>query len=309
MYAIEPLDAPVGFTHVHPSYISAVGEIVGTALTENNAMQHAFVWSAGVSTDLGTLGGAVSSARGVNDAGVIVGEAGTGGTDDEVHAAAWDGDGHVSDLGELGHASGAYSVNSHGLIVGYQGDQLGSNHAVLWDNSNMHRLDRFTTGFSNAVSINDADQILLTGVPIGAGDSPESFIWEAGRLTSVGPIEGSAIDASGDVIGYQLGPLLNLQGAALWRVGSLRSLSGPSGERLLPLGINASRQVVGWMGQTPNGERAFVWDNGETLDLNERIAPESGWQLSRATAINDSGQIVGDGAFQGQPEGFLLTPE
>ena len=138
----------------------------------------------------------------------------------------------------------------------------------------MQRLDRFTTGYSNAVSINNAGQVLLTGVPRGAGGSPESFIWEGGLLTGVGPIEGTAIGASGDVIGYELGPLLDLQSAKLWRVGSLRPLSGPSGERVLPLGINASSQVVGWMAQTPGSERAFVWDNGEMLDLNERIAPD-----------------------------------
>ena len=309
MYTIHPVDPPAGFTHVYPSQLNAVGEIVGTAFTDNNAVQHGFASYGGAATELGTLGGAASSARAVNDVGVVVGEAGTGGIDDDMHAVAWDGGGFVSDLGEPGRASGAYSINSQGLIVGYQRDQLGTNHAALWDRGVLYRLDRFTTGYSNAVSINNAGQVLLTGVPKGAGGSPESFIWDGGLLTEVGPIEGTAIGASGDVIGYELGPLLDLQSAALWRVGSLRPLSGPSGERVLPLGINASSQVVGWMGQTPDSERAFMWDNGEVLDLNERIAPDSGWHLSRATAINDRGQIVGCGVFQGQQAGFVLTPE
>jgi probable HAF family extracellular repeat protein len=292
---------------VYPTHINAAGEVVGTALTQNNAVQHAFTWDGGASTDLGTLGGAASSARGVNDAGVVVGEAGTGGIDDEVHAVAWDA-GFVSDLGEPGRESGAYGINSHGLIVGYERDQLGSNHAVIWDNGVSYRLDRFPTGFSNAVSINDADQVLLTGVPTGAGGSPESFIWQGGPLTGIGPIVGTAINGSDDVIGYRTGPLLDLQGV-LWQVGSLRPISGPASERVLPLGINNSSQVVGWMGQTPDSERAVLWDNGEMLDLNERIAADSGWQLSRATAINDRGQIVGCGLFQGQQAGFVLTPE
>jgi hypothetical protein len=63
------------------------------------------------------------------------------------------------------------------------------------------------------------------------------------------------------------------------------------------------------MGTTPDTERAFLWDNGEMLDLNERIAPDSGWELSRATAINDRGQIVGYGLFQGQQAGFVLIPD
>ena len=86
-------------------------------------------------------------------------------------------------------------------------------------------------------------------------------------------------------------------------------MGGPSGDRLLPLGVNDSSQVVGWMGQTTNFERAFSWDNCETVDLNNRIAPDSGWQLLHATAINERGQIVGYGLFQGQQVGFLLTPE
>jgi probable HAF family extracellular repeat protein len=226
-YVVAPIDPPDGFTHVYPTHINAVGEVVGTALSTDNAVQHAFESNGGTSTDLGTLGGAASSARGVNDAGVVVGEAGTGGLEDEVHAVIWT-DGFVSDLGDPGHASAAASINAHGMIVGYESDQLGSNHAVLWDNKGVnHRLDRFRTGYSSAVSMNDADQVLLTGVPAGAGGSPESFLWEGGRLTGLGPIEGTGINAWGDVIGYQSGPSLDLPGV-FWRAGSTRLINGPS---------------------------------------------------------------------------------
>ena len=212
------------------------------------------------------------------------------------------------DLGEPGRTSGAESVNSHGVIVGYERDQLGSNHAMLWENGIGHRLDRFTRGFSNAVGINDAGQVLLTGVPTGAGGSPESFVWEGGSLTAVGPFAGTGINSWAHVIGYRASPPSDLQ-AVFWHAGSTRSMGGPSGDRLLPLGMNDSSQVVGWMGQTTNVERAFLWDNCETVDLNDRVAPDSGWQLLRATAINERGQIVGYGLFQGQQVGFLLTPE
>ena len=306
-YAIVPVDPPVGFARADPTDINAHGEIVGNALTTDNAVQHAFAWYNDASTDLGTLGGATSSARSVNDAGLVVGEASTGGDDDEVHAVAWNA-GSVADLGEPGHVSGAYSVNAHELIVGYQSDHLGTNHAVLWDNGVNHRLDRFSPGFSNAVSINATGQVLLTGVPTGAGGSPESFIWEGGPLTGVGPIEGTALNTWGDVVGYRARPFLDLQ-SVFWQDGSLRLINGPSGEPALPLGMNDSGQVVGWMGRTPATERAFLWDNGEIVDLNERISGDSGWQLLRATAINESGEIVGCGVFQGHQAGFVLTPE
>lgn len=45
-------------------------------------------------------------------------------------------------------------------------------------------------------------------------------------------------------------------------------------------------------------------------DLNERIAPGSGWKLEAATGINNRGEIVGWGDYKGkEDEGFLLVPQ
>ena len=44
-------------------------------------------------------------------------------------------------------------------------------------------------------------------------------------------------------------------------------------------------------------------------NLNNLIDPASGWRLDRATGINDAGQIVGEGLFNGDLHVFLLVPE
>lgn len=55
--------------------------------------------------------------------------------------------------------------------------------------------------------------------------------------------------------------------------------------------------------------KAFVTDNGVMKDLNTLLFPEiTGWQLLSANGINDSGQIVGTGLFNGESRGFVLTP-
>jgi hypothetical protein len=41
-------------------------------------------------------------------------------------------------------------------------------------------------------------------------------------------------------------------------------------------------------------------------DLNSLLPANSGWILSNATGINDSGQIVGVGTYNGQTQAFLL---
>jgi hypothetical protein len=51
-----------------------------------------------------------------------------------------------------------------------------------------------------------------------------------------------------------------------------------------------------------------VVENGKMWNLNSLITPNSGWVLYIATAINERGEIVGQGKFQGHFRAFLLRP-
>ncbi|HEY0770626.1 MAG TPA: HYR domain-containing protein, partial [Sphingobacteriaceae bacterium] len=57
-----------------------------------------------------------------------------------------------------------------------------------------------------------------------------------------------------------------------------------------------------------NNNYAVAYSNGAFSFLNEKLIGGSGWGLVWATAINDSGHIVGVGFFNGATHGFLLTP-
>src|SRR5258706_10603172 len=112
----------LGGNSTYPSIVKKsmnnFGQAVGSSETLAGA-QHAFLWKKTIGmTDLGTLGGASSSAAAINDLGVVVGAA----TDANglSHAVAWQG-GAISELAALapGCKSGASSVNSVGQIVGW----------------------------------------------------------------------------------------------------------------------------------------------------------------------------------------------
>src|SRR5438093_681055 len=75
---------------------------------------HAFLWTGGIMTDLGTLGGSWSEARAVNDQGQIAG-ASYGVGDVQFRAFHWD-NGAMIDLG-FGDAE-ALGINNAGQIVG-----------------------------------------------------------------------------------------------------------------------------------------------------------------------------------------------
>jgi prepilin-type N-terminal cleavage/methylation domain-containing protein len=96
---------------------------------------------------------------------------------------------------------------------------------------------------------------------------------------------------------------------------TLRALgnSGTSTKGVYPNDINDENQVVGTstLFSTPNSTNthAFLYQNGNTQDLNNLIPASSGWVLKEAYGINDNGQIVGDGTFNGATTAFLLTPQ
>lgn len=76
------------------------------------------------------------------------------------------------------------------------------------------------------------------------------------------------------------------------------------------LAINEANQVVGTsetLVDTTKVYHAFIWDetNG-VVDLNNMPMP-AGWILTSAAAINDNGDIVGTGTFNGVSHGFMLT--
>jgi probable HAF family extracellular repeat protein len=52
----------------------------------------------------------------------------------------------------------------------------------------------------------------------------------------------------------------------------------------------------------------FLWEEGEMWNLNDLIPSGAGWYLTRPTALNDRGQIVGFGVKDGKGKAFLLTP-
>jgi probable HAF family extracellular repeat protein len=118
------LGALVPYGDSSANAINNLGQVVGDAAPNAGTPSHAFLYSAGSMVDLGTLAGddsGASFAKGINDAGWVVGNAWTGSA---VHAFLYDGAGMV-DLNDLIDPSlgwtlqNAEAINNGGQIVGY----------------------------------------------------------------------------------------------------------------------------------------------------------------------------------------------
>jgi probable HAF family extracellular repeat protein len=132
--------------------------------------------------------------------------------------------------------------------------------------------------------------------------------------------QASAINSSGVIAGFLGGE------AVQWTLASTKGKStGYQGPTLLgalrstgdtnsaALGINYSGQIVGYCDVGNATPHAFIYQNGKMTDLNDSIVPgqNGGFvTLSVATAINDSGTIVGYGqrTVGGPYFAFLAVP-
>ena len=157
--------------------LNNAGQVVGEAYLSDNVTFHPFLYSGGVMTDLGTLGGARGYAQGINDLGQVVGVAQTAGG--LVHPFLYSG-GVMTDLGTLGGARGyALGINDLGQVVGYANTADGAFDAFIDANGTMQDLNSLVSnadGFvlSKAFAINDAGQI--TGLGFTADGVQHAFL-------------------------------------------------------------------------------------------------------------------------------------
>jgi probable HAF family extracellular repeat protein len=273
---------------------------------------HAVLWRNGEIIDLGTLGGDLSRARGINPSGVVVGSALTP-DNYYYHAFRWE-NGVMTNLGALpGYpGSDAFGISPDGRVVGRSQRSDGGGHACLWENGAMVDLGTLGGVTSVAYAINPS------GVIVGSSQTTEgaehAFVWRDGTMTDLGTLGGArsvayAINPRGDVVGSSTTAAAE-EHAVLWRKnGDIVDL-GPPGRTSVARGINASGQIVGYFSDSPFGG-AFLWQNGVMTELPPVVLELPGEPPARgdahAYAINASGDIVGDGRTFLMPHGALWT--
>jgi len=228
----------------------------------------------------------------------------------------------VTILPTLGGWTWATGVNDFGQIVGWSADPVENDRrAVLWQHGKLIELGTYPDGIvSYAEDINEAGQIVGTAALIGTSTNRRATLWQDGAMINLGTLPGGsesfgiAINKSGQIVGRaeQDGGIYSDR-AVMWQQDSRTNewtIVALSHEESRAHDINDLGQVVGETGFVDSPFRlATLWDNGETFDLNDLLAGNTGWTLRRAWAINNAGEIAGHGwDAQGNSNAFLLTP-
>ncbi|HEY7028218.1 MAG TPA: hypothetical protein VH438_11455 [Gemmatimonadales bacterium] len=252
-----------------------------------------FVWSGGQMVPLSTFGGNQGFATGINGRGQIVGWAETPVHDPtcntpqvlQFRAGLWDANlGTRKELPPLhgDSTSAATAINEVGQAVGISGDcdvavgRFSARHAVLWDHGTPTEIANLGgTSWHTPMAINEKGDIVGFSNPPGDAGGifiAHAFIWTKAR-----------------------------------GIRDLKTLPGDATSQAL--GINSRGQVVGFSTSGTGVNRAFFWQEGKLLKLQD-LVPGFADSLVSAQDINEAGQITGR-VFEkstGKTLVFVATP-
>jgi probable HAF family extracellular repeat protein len=293
-FDVNDFDQTTGYAH-------AVGDVD----------YRAFLGTGQTLFDLGTLGGSSSLGRAINNSGAVTGYSFVSPSSADFRAVL-SLQGFLLDLGTLGGpTSTGVDVNEHGHVAG-DSDVAGglSFHGFYFDGAAMHDVGTLGGAYSLVTDLNNHGQV--TGSATTADDAEDhAYLYGDGVIQDLGTLGGPfsigyTVNDAGVVAGdSSLAGDVAVQGF-VWQNGVMTSVGHLGSQFSSVWGLNNSNQVVGASADTQGVSRAFLWQNGTLLDLNTTLPAGSGWVLEAAYHINDLGQIVGTGYYQGQASWYRL---
>ena len=308
-YTITDLGTPNNLDgYATPHDINNNGQMVGDFYNTSTKKRHAFLYSNGTFIDIGALLGddLDSYANGINNNGQVVGYYwSSDGTQSQSHAFLYN-NGAVSDLYiPDAYLSQAAKINDSGQIIGNYNISSGASEAFLYSNG---VATKFTwKNYMRPLDINNSGQV--TGI---YGSNTLSFLYSNGTFIDIGTLGGysvaNAINDNGQIAGYSNSSIDGLAHAFLYDNGVMTDLGTLNNYDMITQDINNQGQIVGYY--VGNNGYGFIYTNGALYDLLSLIDSNSGWTsiLGNPLAINDYGQITGQGVYNHKVRAILMTP-
>jgi len=329
-YDVTNIGALSGASSSYARSINNHGDVVGYVDAGSQATTFLYNASTGY-TSLGSVIGSGYYGTTINDSGDIAGLYGSlnnaasgfiynGGTKYSIAPA--------TGLANSYHVYTISEINSSGVVVGTtSSDSMGNYRAGFISASGVWTLLPSLGGNpAYGRGINDVGIVVGyssngTNVKAAKWTLESNNAWSVADLGTLGGPTSAAYDINNNNITVGASRISNGNQnghAALWKadgtivdLGNLESGSIPS--YAIAYAINDHNVAVGYSGTDTGITHACVWtadSNGNYVlaDLNTLIDSSSGWVLNIAYDINDAGQIVGVGTYQGvENTAFVLN--
>ena len=259
-----------------------------------------------------------SSTSDVNAAGDLTGFVQTPNDPSTVQAMRYTEAGGAEALGSLGGSSYGVGINRWGQVAGwsYAGSVFYLRAFLATPGQGLQDLGTLGGSTSFATGINDAGQV--AGHSEATGGRWHAFRFTPGQgMRDLGTpadifMSAGGINAAGQVVGRMDRSGTPTHAFRYTDGIGLEDLHTMATGASIAVDINDAGAVVGYFfSPGATSPRAFVYTDADGMvDLNTLIDPESGWVLTFAWGINNAGEIVGEGRYNGEltTRGFKLTP-
>ncbi len=315
-----------------PMGLNSSDQVVGDVL-DGSGNDHAALWSSGSLQMLGQLStGDQSDAYAISAGGRIAGDDYS--TTSSVDGVYWNGAGAANQVGPFDGVDPSSDftvlndVDAAGDLAGFTplSSTDPSSTGLLFQGASEVEVGQSDLGGQPGGTvvggITPAGSLMLGSVTTGSGTN--YYLWSSaspsgpGTALSITPPRNDAVGLDGAEFGTEINNDLASDGTVLGYTGSRSSGANfirlPNGTVTPVSGlfhanaVNASHIVAGdIITGSPAAQHAASWSTGTVTDLNTLLPANSGWVLIDALAINDRGDIVGIGEFNGQEAGFLLA--
>lgn len=274
LYTITDLGTLPGYTSSTATGLNNQGQVVGQASNANGSSA-SFLYSNGQLTQINPMGG--SAAQAINDSGQVVGYP-------------------ITSINDSGQTVSPFSpVTSSGQVVSLLPEGVAPAGTLV------------PYAINNAGDMAGYTVVQANGYALGIG---QPAILENGQITNLSTQLGLgasaqgnayAINQQGDVL-FQAAPGSSPESVEWYlyhaSTGQATLINFPAGQGV-PVALNSEDQIVG---------AGLLYSNGTVQTLLSLLPQNSGWTNLNASAINDEGQIVGSGTYNGQTVAFLMTP-
>lgn len=313
-YTIADLGILSGYASSHAVALNNHGQVIGYSLTSGFEEAHSFLYSGGVMTDFNELSGANAQVADINDSGAVVGSLihyAPEGQCPRYTAFVWTSFEGLTDLGALSDngLSGAEAINNNSEVTGNSDGK-----AFIWDKQGGMRAIANAFGGSgvNAYDIDNSGRVFGSAQDAGPNHDWLPFFYDGSAMTNLRELgmtgAGILSNDSGQIAG-----ILYPGHAFIWSESAGMHDLGSIGEGYYCSsisGLNNSGEVVGIYQNTSGtgSVKPFLYSDGRLFRLEDLIPANSGWSIQSAADINDHGQIVGQGYYNGAFRAFLMTP-
>ena len=328
-YILVDLGVSEGFTESGVRGMNDLGQVVGPLFNQGSSIRSATFWP--VSGNLHRLADGTSdlaNAYGINNSGQIAGLA----DHQAVYWASSTSARFVLPVAAGGPTSEALKINASGQIVGSVfSDDSTFYRSVVWNNSTTAPVflaglpgGLTNTGLTASNCLNDAGEIVGDAfdpdfttdraVYWASANSPAVDLGALGGETTQSA--GSALNNHGQIVGPSYAPDFSVVRGTYWASSTSTPAAlpefSPEFSNSNPNGINDQGQIVGLAFNADDSqEHPVLWPSSTStpIDLNTVIPADSGWVLTEAALINNSGVISGRGTVAGHTHAFLLVPK